>query len=183
MLIGLAGYARSGKDTLADYLVVFHDYKKIAFAEPMREALYRLNPLITVSKVVGTPLRTGVDVFGWEELKETSPEVRGLMQRMGTEVGREMFGEDFWVQQTMKRVAEVSGDCVVSDVRYPNEAQAIRDAGGIVIKIDRIGVKPANAHNSENALNDFEFDIVLRNDGTLDEFVSMATSKLASVLQ
>jgi hypothetical protein len=183
MLIGLAGYARSGKDTLADYLVVFHDYKKVAFAEPMREALVRLNPTIEVGNFKLAKLATAVNVFGWEELKGMSPDIRGLMQRLGTEVGREMFGQNFWVEQTMKRVAEISGNCVVSDVRYPNEAQAIRDAGGIVIKIDRQGVKAANEHSSENALADFEFDIVLRNDGTLDEFVSKATTELASVLK
>jgi hypothetical protein len=183
MLIGLAGWARSGKDTLADYLVVFHDYKKVAFADPMREALVRLNPTIELGNFKLAKLATSVNVFGWEDVKSLSPDVRGLMQRLGTEVGRQMFGENFWVDQTMKRVAEIDGNCVVSDVRYPNEAQAIKDAGGIVIRIERNGVKAANEHTSESALDGFEFDLVIRNDGTLQEFMSNAELALKSVLR
>ena len=182
MLIGLAGFARSGKDTLADHLVESRGYTKIAFAEPMREALVRLNPTIEVGSFKLAKLATAVDVWGWEELKSISPDIRGLMQRLGTEVGRQMFGEDFWVQQTMKRVAGVDGNCVVSDVRYPNEARAIRDAGGIVIRVERNGVDAPNNHTSETALDSFEFDYVLRNDGSIKEFLAIADSAIAKVL-
>lgn len=182
MLIGLAGYARSGKDTLANDLVQNADYTQIAFAEPMREALVRLNPTIEVGGFKLAKLATAVNVFGWEELKKISPDIRGLMQRLGTEVGRQMFGEDFWVQQTMKRVSEVSGNCVVSDVRYPNEAQAIRDAGGILIRIERNGVTAPNDHTSETALSSFEFDYVLRNDESIEQFLRNAKSILTEVL-
>lgn len=181
-LIGLSGVARSGKDTLADHLVA-GGYTKLAFAEPMREALFRLNPTIEVGSFKLAKLATAVNVWGWEELKSISPDIRVLMQRMGTEVGREMFGEDFWVEQTMKRVHEVEGNCVVSDVRYLNEAQAIRDDGGFIIRIERHGVEAANGHASEQGMEDFEYDLVLRNDGSLQEFITSIDSTLASVLR
>jgi len=183
MLIGLAGWARSGKDTFANHLVLNKGYTKIAFAEPMREALVRLNPTIEVGNFKLAKLATAVNVFGWEELKGLSPDIRGLMQRLGTEVGREMFGENFWVEQTMKRVAGVSGDCVVSDVRYPNEAQAIRDAGGLVIRIERIGVDAPNGHSSEHALENFNYDLVLYNNSGVAEFIASADSALTTVLR
>ena len=182
-LIGLSGVARSGKDTLADHLVSGGTYTKIAFADTMRDALVRLNPTIEVGGFKLAKLATAVNVWGWEELKEISPDIRGLMQRMGTEVGREMFGEDFWVEQTMKRVWDIEGNCVVSDVRYLNEAQAIRADGGFIIRIERDGVEAANGHASEDGMEDFEYDLVLRNDGSIQEFITSIDSTLASVLR
>ena len=59
-VIGIAGWARSGKDTIADYLVEKQGYTKISFSTPMKEAMYRLNPRITVNETVNTPLRVSV---------------------------------------------------------------------------------------------------------------------------
>lgn len=165
-VIGLSGWARSGKDTVADYLVKNHGYTKVSFATPMREALYRLNPKITINELQSTPLQVGVDVYDWEGLKERSPDVRGLMQRMGTEVGREMFGEDFWVNYALNSIPDGS-KAVIADVRYPNEAEAIKKLNGEVVRINRDGVQAANSHPSETAMNDYEFDIVIKNAGDL----------------
>jgi hypothetical protein len=165
--VGLAGWARSGKDTVADYLVAEHGYTKLSFAAPMKEALYKLNPKITVNNVVGTPIRIGVDIYGWDELKEHGPEIRGLLQRFGTEVGREMFGEDFWVNYALQNVPDGS-KVVISDVRFPNEANAIKELGGTVWRITRDGVNAANEHISEHALDDYSFDGLLHNQGTIE---------------
>ncbi len=166
-VIGIAGWARSGKDTIADYLVKNKGYTKVSFSTPMKEAMYRLNPRITVNEVVNTPLRVGVDVYGWEGLKERSPDVRGLLQRFGTEVGREMFDEDFWVDYALNSIPD-GGKVVIADVRYPNEADAIKALGGKVFRVLRTGVGPANEHASEHALNDYKFDGEFSNDGTID---------------
>lgn len=165
-VIGISGYARTGKDTIADYLVENEGYTKISFSTPMKEAMYRLNPRITVNEIQNTALRIGVDVYGWEGLKERSPDIRGLLQRFGTEVGREMFGEDFWVNYALDSIPD-GGKAVIADVRYPNEADAIRALGGKVFRVERDGVGPANAHASENALDRYEFDGTLYNQGTV----------------
>jgi hypothetical protein len=94
-----------------------------------------------------------------------------------------MFGEDFWVEQTMNRVSQIEGNCVVSDVRYLNEAQAIRADGGFIIRIERDGVEAANGHASEDGMADFEYDLVLRNNGSIQEFITSIDSTLASVLR
>jgi hypothetical protein len=166
-VIGIAGWARSGKDTVADYLVNKYEYEKVSFSTPMKEAMYRLNPRITVNESVNNPIRIGVDVYGWEGLKERSPDVRGLLQRFGTEVGREMFGEDFWVDYALNSIVDGT-KVVIADVRYPNEADAIKALGGKVYRVERDGVGPANEHASENALEGYEFDGSIRNDGTID---------------
>ena len=165
-VVGLAGYARSGKDTAADYLVEHYGYEKVSFSTPMKEAMYRLNPRITVNELQNTALRVGIDVYGWEGLKDRSPDIRGLLQRFGTEVGREMFGEDFWVDYALNSIVDGT-KVVIADVRYPNEANAIKALGGKVFRVERDGVGPANDHASENALEGYEFDGTLYNQGTI----------------
>lgn len=167
-VIGLSGYARSGKDTVADILVNQHGYTKMSFAEPMREALYRLNPKIDVADVQGISLATAVNGLGWEQLKGDSPDVRPLMQRLGTEVGRQMFGENFWVDQAIQRIPD-GAKAVFADTRFQNEAQAIRELGGKVWRITRPGVGPTNNHISEVDLDNYEFDNRINNDGALED--------------
>lgn len=169
--IGLSGWARSGKDTVADYIIEKYGFTKAAFAQPIREALVRLNPKITVGGFNQASLATAVKSFGWESLKDVSVDVRPLMQRLGTEVGREMFGDDFWVETALDRIPDGS-KVVFSDARYPNEADAIRDLGGKIYRIEREGVGPANGHASEIALNDYDFDDRIDNSGTVEELYS-----------
>ena len=87
VLIGLSGWARSGKDTIADHLVKNHNFKKLSFGQKVKDALYALNPDYN-----GKTLQEAVDEKGWDIIKEDLY-VRGLLQRMGTEVGRNLFGE------------------------------------------------------------------------------------------
>lgn len=165
-VIGLSGWARVGKDTVAARLVEKHGYKRMSFADPMREALYRLNPEIDVDSY-SMNLATAVDLMGWETLKSVSSSIRGLMQRMGTEVGREMFGENFWVDTALDSVEDGS-KIVFADVRFPNEADAIKALGGEVWRISREGVGPANDHISETALDSYFFSLYIVNDGTIE---------------
>jgi hypothetical protein len=90
------------------------------------------------------------------------------MQRLGTEVGREMFGDDFWVKAAINAIPE-GANVVFSDVRYPNEANAVRALGGKVWRVYRDGIGPANGHTSENALGDYSFDAGVENFDTLEE--------------
>lgn len=168
MLIGLSGYARSGKDTVAEYLVAEHGFTRIAFADPMREALYRLNPLISIHDMTHVPLASAIDGMGWEEVKAASADLRGLLQRMGTEVGRELFGQNFWVGQALARAARHE-NVVFSDVRFLNEANAIRNLNGSVIRVTRPGTDPANSHTSETSLDNYHFNETIVNDSSIEE--------------
>jgi hypothetical protein len=161
LIIGLSGWARSGKDTVANFLVENHGFTKLSFADPMREALVRLDPQIYVSGHI-MHLAWAVNKFGWEEIKSQSPDIRGLMQRLGTEVGREMFGEDFWVNQALKKAQEFD-NVVFSDTRFKNEARAIMANHGAVVRIERAGNLPANDHVSEHDLDNFPFDLHIFN--------------------
>ena len=174
-LLGLSGYARSGKDTVADILFD-HGFKRLAFADTLREAIYRLNPTVFLQNddwAGFVPLQEVVDTFGWEQAKKVTPEVRDLLQRLGTEVGRDMFGTNFWVDQTFRKLESDPGQrFVLTDVRFPNEADAVRDAGGFVLRVRREGFGPVNGHSSETALDGYEFDAFIDNDGTIPELAT-----------
>jgi hypothetical protein len=166
-VIGVSGWARAGKDTIADYLVATSGYKKMSFADSMREALVKLDPNITIGGLTAS-LASVVARSGWEELKGMSPDIRPLLQRFGTEVGREMWGENFWVDASIDKIEDGS-KVIFADVRFPNEANAIKGLGGEVWRVTRDGFGPANDHISEHALDDFEFDKYISNAGTLEE--------------
>jgi len=160
MIIGLVGYARVGKDTLADLLVEHYGYEKRSFAQPMRDALYALNPMVGSARL---DLQDVIDEYSWDGYKESpfGDEIRGLMQRLGTEVGREQFGKDFWIKQAM--AVNLGNNYVFSDVRFDNEAFAIRRDGGIIIRLKRDGIEPANAHESETGIDGIDVDMVIEN--------------------
>jgi len=159
MIIGLVGYARVGKDTLADLLVEEYGYEKRSFAQPMRDALYALNPSLGDYGRV----QTVIDEYGWDGYKKYPEfdEIRELMQRLGTEVGRNQFGDDFWIKQAM--AVDLGNNYVFSDVRFSNEAFAIRKAGGVIIRLKRDGVGPANDHESELGIDKIDIDMVIEN--------------------
>ena len=165
-VLGLSGWARSGKDSVAEFLEKEYGYKKASFAQPMKDALVILNPMIDVFENRAN-LAGCVEKLGWDYLKGASTEIRPLLQRMGTEVGREMFGEDFWVNHALSSIPD-GAKVVFADVRYPNEADAVRKLGGQVWRIERDGYGPANDHTSEHALNKYNFDQRIYNDSDLE---------------
>jgi hypothetical protein len=171
-LIGLSGYAQSGKDTAADVMKEF-GYERVAFADVLRSAVYALNPLMPD----GRRVQDIVDEMGWDSAKVNFTEIRTLLQKMGTEVGRNLLGENVWVDTALNGL-DPNGKYVVTDCRFPNEAAAIRDRGGIVIRVARAGVKRANDHPSETSLDNYDFDDILVNDGPLDWFQTAVRKKM-----
>jgi len=174
--VGLAGFARSGKDSVGRVLVA-NGFVRRSFASPMRTALCRLNPLVETSSGV-MPLMDALYLLGsWEGLKVHAPGVRVLLQRLGSDVGREMFGEDFWVGQAFRGLDGVES-VVFTDVRFPNEGEAIRGRGGVVWNVVRPGVGVVNGHVSESAMGGFVFDETVVNDGSFEDLEGKVLSCL-----
>lgn len=165
MIIGLSGYAQTGKDTAAGFMAP-RGVERLAFADPLKAVALDLNPFVYNTSERIVRLGTIVGPHGWEYAKRV-PEVRQYLQRLGVAV-REHVDPDAWVRATMRRV-EPGRDFAITDVRFPNEAQAVRDAGGAVVRVVRPGVEAVNAHISETALDGWDFDYTLLNDGSLDE--------------
>lgn len=170
-LVGLSGYARTGKDEAAKVLVEDHGFTRVAFADKLRAVLQALNPIIAPSKElyfsrskVVVNLDEVISVYGWDGYKDTEygPEIRRLLQRLGTEAGRNLLGDNIWVDSALTG-HDSSARIVVTDCRFPNEAQAIKAQGGILVRITRPGVTAVNAHSSEIALDDWPFDYTIEN--------------------
>ena len=174
-IIGITGYAQSGKSTLGELIVHHNGALHANFADLMRNFLYAINPLVTPK----SRIQDLVDHLGWERAKVGYPEVRRLMQRLGTDAGRKLFGETFWVDQFFANVGKTDL-LVISDVRFPNEAQAIKDRGGIIVRIVRDGCEPVNAHVSETSYNDQDFTIY--NDAKPDELYVFFCNAFATYL-
>lgn len=161
MIVGLSGYARSGKDTVARCM---EGYTRRAFADPMRDMMLVLNPIVHDS----VRLADAVQRIGWEGAKCQYPEARRLLQAFGTDVGRNMIDDDLWVQVSARDLRGWE-KIVFTDVRFPNEADAIRKIGGQVWRIERPGYGPVNGHSSETALDGYEFDATVVNDGSVED--------------
>jgi hypothetical protein len=161
-VIGLCGYAGSGKDEAAKGL--FADgWERVALADALRKALLALDPEIKLANVSAYL----VHWESWDELKRQIPEVRELLQRMGTEAGRDIHGQDCWVNIARRKILATTSDVVVTDIRFANEAAMIRELGGVLIRVERPGVGPVNEHVSE--VMPFEADHTLLNDGTIEQ--------------
>ena len=170
-VIGLSGYARAGKDSVAKMLVEYHGFTAVAYADLLRSCVEALNPILGVDNYERVwRYQDALHSFGYEGAKESfvGDEFRGVLQRMGTEVGRKKLGDNIWVEATMNSLVP-GGRYVITDCRFPNEAQAVLDKAGYVVRVNRPGYGPANAHPSETSLDDWLFDWYIPNDGTLEQ--------------
>lgn len=167
MIIGLCGVAESGKDTVADILVSEYGYAHQKFSQQIKEAYYALDPIVHYD---GARAKEIVDEVGWDEAKKVYPEIRRGLQRLGTEVGRNLWGYNFWVDKAMWNLQR--GPVVFSDARFPNEWEAVRAVGGEIWLIRRPGKNPINTHASDNQWDDSTvFEATIDNDGSLDDLI------------
>lgn len=154
MLIGLVGKKRSGKSTTTDHLIEKYGFEEISWAYPLKE-------------IIGKELFGLSDdqLYGGDEHREvTIPEwnmsSRQILQVVGTDMFRK-YWPDFWVKVGMKRILRLLDEdrrIVVSDCRFPNECEAIKEVGGITIRIIRKDLVSTDTHASETALDDYETD-------------------------
>jgi len=152
---------------------------RLAFADHLRQLALLTNPIVSAD---GLRLSDAVVLHGWEAAKAKVPGVRVLLQRLGVSC-REIFGDDCWVRLVESEMrpdifTAHTSHFVITDVRFPNEADMIRDNGGVVVRIDRPDVKAINTHISEHALDDYEFDHYVWNDGTVDDLRTKLETEL-----
>lgn len=170
-LIGLTGYARTGKDTVGGFLVSQHGFQRVSFADKLREVALAADPYVKLSTDPEDDyyarLTRVVDAYGWEGAK-AHDDVRRLLQRLGTDAGRNILGENVWVDAALQGL-DPDGFYVFTDVRFPNEADAIRDKGGVIWRISRPGYEPINGHASETAMDSYNVDISIVNDRSMED--------------
>ena len=150
LLIGLTGYAGTGKDTVRSLLEQDHDFDGIAFADPVRDMLRSLLDSMEIPR----------DWMIERELKEREIPGLGLSYRhmaqtLATEWGRSLKS-GLWLDIAAAKVRMYSQygnpGVVISDVRFANEAEWIKAQGGLIWRIIRPGVEPVREHVSEDLI-------------------------------
>ena len=172
-VIGLTGYAQSGKDTLASILVEKYGYSRVAFADKIRDFLYGINPLVACSPT--GYLRDLVNLVGWDKAKQ-EPQVRRLLQDLGISA-RELIDENIWVTTALRHVGK-DERVVVTDVRFENEAMMIKLMGGQLWRVRRPGVEAVNSHVSETQLDGYKVDQIFVNSGSIQDLELLVRTRM-----
>lgn len=162
-LIGLTGKARSGKDTVAKILWTNLGFTRLAFADPVKLAAQKMFGL--------TEQQTWSDELKEVVIPHWNMTPRQMFQRLGTEAGRDVFGPDLWIKRLAISYSLLchTDDIVISDVRFDEEAESIRKAGGVIIQVVRgDGLSGEEAgHRSEQGLS-LPPDYIIFNDDSLE---------------
>jgi hypothetical protein len=170
MIIGITGYATSGKSTIAQALCA-RGFTRLAFMDPLKDML----------RAIG---------LSEEELNgqlKTKPSARLLgktprqaMQTLGTEWGRQMVANDLWVHLWSLRAERASTHVVCDDLRFKNESRMVRVLGGKVWRVDRLGIRPG-IHASELEQAGVIPDKTIQNNGTIEDLVKKVEQELAAL--
>ena len=199
MIIGVCGFIGSGKDTIADYLVNFHGFRRESFANSLKDAVAQVfgwdRTMLEGRTKQSREWREKRDEWWTERLgREVTP--RLMLQLWGTEVCRRGFHDDIWIASLENKLRNSTDDIVISDCRFPNEIKSIKDAGGIIVWVkrgelpewyqdavnanrgengnfswatSRSRLEKLGIHASETAWVGTNFDAVLNNDGSIDD--------------
>lgn len=167
ILIGIAGPKRSGKDTLAAGLCQALGLQQFSYADPIRNAVCEILGITRAELELCK--ETPID---W--LNGVTP--RHMMQTLGTEWGREHIHPFLWGLSMFRRMPDIGG--VTSDVRFDNEAKALLDQGGIIIRLSRPGLVLDDAHPSEVPISDELVTVDLVNDSTPERLIQKAIACL-----
>lgn len=166
MIIGVCGKAGSGKDTIANHLVKSYSFQRIALADPVREV---------VKHAFGLDEFTVCDRVEREKPLEywDNYSVRQLLQFVATELFRDKFDKDIWVKTLWSNISkDLNKDYVISDVRFPNETNFLRNQNinFKLIKVVRDGCDGnvgISGHESEKY--DLDSDCIMYNNTTIDD--------------
>lgn len=192
-VVGLNGYAGVGKDVFADVLVEDFGFAKYSFSDPLMQSLLAIDPIIyeplaVKPRRVIERLSRLVNRVGWTEAKRT-PEVRRILQKLGTEAGRDIHGEDCWVKLMMEKLIEDKPTrVVITNIRFQNEAELVRncsdalDCRGMLIRIARDGFTPALGHSSDVGCTEIEVDLTVQNNGSIEDFKHHARSTMEAYI-
>jgi hypothetical protein len=195
MIIGICGFIGSGKDTVADYLVNFHEFRRESFASTLKDAVSSVfgwdRTMLEGRTKEAREWREQVDPWWAERLDMPTLTPRWILQYWGTEVCRKAFHDDIWIASLENKLRNSRDHVVISDCRFPNEISSIKSAGGKIIWVKRgelpdwyqyamaanqLGsnlalneLKRLKIHASETAWVGTEFDHEVDNNGTIDD--------------
>ena len=199
MIVGVCGFIGSGKDTVADYLVNFHEFRRESFASTLKDAVANVfgwdRTMLEGRTAQAREWREQVDPWWAARLDMPTLTPRWVLQYWGTEVCRKSFHDDIWIASLENKLRNSQDHVVISDCRFPNEIASIRNVGGKIIWVQRGNLPDwyqvaldANAghnyavqelkmrkiHASETAWVGTDFDAILDNNHTIDNLYKQA---------
>jgi hypothetical protein len=200
MIIGLHGKAQAGKDTSANFIEEYFEHTPLkierrSFAFSLKESAVAAlgievdDPIAfcDLLKTEGASITTSW--YDDEAMNQRSKRITGreFLQNYGTEAHRAVFGSDFWVDACLPKSQSINDDyesklVIVTDVRFPNEAERIHNLGGYVWEVERPEIEKGDAHASEQRLPDAQIDATIHNAGTLDDLRASVRRLLTEVL-
>jgi hypothetical protein len=188
-IIATCGLIGSGKDTVADYLCNFHQYKRDSFASTLKDAVSCVfgwdRELLEGRTKHSRNWREQIDDWWSARLDIPNLTPRWVLQNWGTEVCRHGFHDDIWIASLENRLRNTKDNVVITDCRFQNEVKALKSIGALIIRIKR-GPDPdwfhtaSSApelmptqypviHSSEYSWIQTDFDDVIDNNGTIEE--------------
>jgi len=178
MIISLTGYAGCGKDEVAKIIQKYDSKWQIKkFAGKLKEIASILTG-IPKEKFEDQSFKESDLSLEWDRPSDylhwsgkctlTPMSVRNFLQKLGTDAIRNNLHKNAWVNALMADYSEQS-NWIITDCRFPNELIAVKKRLGISIRINREGIKPVNNHPSEVALDNYEFDYIIENNGSLED--------------
>jgi hypothetical protein len=199
MIIGVCGFIGSGKDTIADYLVNFHEFRRESFASTLKDAVASVfgwdRTMLEGRTKEAREWREQVDPWWAERLAMPTLTPRWVLQYWGTEVCRKGFHDDIWIASLENKLRNSKDHVVISDCRFPNEISSIKNAGGQIVWVQRgtlpewyeVAVdanrgsnvalnelKRLKIHASETAWVGTKFDAIIDNNSTIDALYAQA---------
>ena len=205
MIIGICGFIGSGKDTVADYLVNFHEFRRESFASTLKDAVAAVfgwdRTMLEGRTKEAREWREQVDPWWAAKLDMPTLTPRWVLQYWGTEVCRKAFHDDIWIASLENKLRNSRDNIVISDCRFPNEIESLKRAGGNIVWVQRgtlpdwysdavsanqgnnVGLnamKMRKIHASEWAWLGSDFDVVVDNNGSIDDLYRQSASLVVS---
>jgi len=206
MIIAISGLIGSGKDTIADYLVNLHEFRRESFAGNLKNAMCEIfgwdRDMLEGRSKSSREWREQVDEWWAKRLNMPHLTPRWILQHVGTDVIRRHFHDDMWLASLENKLRKTDDNIVISDVRFKNEVKMLKDLGAVCVEVIR-GDRPAwydtafvantardslkrglankkleesGIHRSEHDWIGTDFNAVIDNNGTLDELYKQVES-------
>lgn len=173
MLIGVTGAKGAGKDTFAKRLITNHGFRKLAFAQPLKDMLRVLG--LSNEEIEGSLKEMPCALLGG-----ASP--RHAMQTLGTEWGRNLVDGNIWLTAWLRNYEQLKPKHVIcTDVRFDNEAEMFQKQGGIIVEIIRSGLLRNDGHLSEKGVDPRFVSWTISNSGTIVDLKKRADEFAARI--
>ena len=199
MILGIAGAIGSGKDTIADYLVNFHEFRRESWAGTLKDAIsvvFGWDRILLEGKTKQSREWRELPDKWWSNKLNKTITPRNVLQEWGTDVCRQGYHDNIWVASLENKLLKITDDIVISDCRFENELASVKNLGGITIRVSRgqdpewmeeykrygktqeFLAKYKHIHSSEFTGVDLEYDYVIKNDGTIEELYQQVNDLL-----